>query len=885
VIAAILIQPASPVWGAREGQRDEESLLRELDALKPGASASDLAENLGRLSSAKGLQKLIERGEEEYIAAYAMGQGHARGSRVLSPEIEALMAKNLDSPSVGMSLLSLLDGPRVINGRRYQGQELFDRLYRKIRQPDLKPRDYESLASALVSTDLPIEAQVFELLGSSPQGPATWQGREHLLVFLGNRKYAPVVPVMREALEKEASYNGNALLPALLGFDTQESLAAVAAFAKRVAAGTDRIAAGQLLDQLFEMFQRLRPQSPFELAALRSLLPTPMNRVTHERYVSFIADRRDPAGVPDLLGFLADKDLRASAQRALLAFESPEVWEKAHAELQRLREAGVLNAGQYEQLAAPFLERRREPQGIVAQLRTQRNAAEASQKLHKELEALRLKKLTFQDLRGAKPEQWLAEELAYVQGLERLRATYQDVPEAAELSASIAKEQVAIANVLRFRQGKPTEAIARYAAAREAAGTRSLLEGAAPDLLAGDTFEFDLHDAPHAIEAYERALRLLGSREPGFDEVGLVAWQKAWLGAEIDYLKTGKVYGGTPIAAEAHWALFVLLGGGVLGGGSACRELRGWQPIEEIEDLPQADPVPFARELAELPPSHVVAGCTLPAASLLPSEADVRSYFQRNDPAGYWTASVLALVSELTRQAAAEDGGDELPTRHWLLPGLTYDRPSAIALVAAGRVKMAAAPENPADSSWVAYYPAAVGHEWVWEVTIPAQGGAPAETRTLTRRVARAEEDPQSRFTSYYDDLGKFLFFFTPAGLLSPDGVRFLIPAPHKGSTWDAEGAGGLSQRFRVLEAGGPVTVRGRTWEDCLVIESDMRPAAFGDERGQKIAYRRFGDVKVLCRGVGLVRSEAYEIIDAGRRVQATQELVTFHTGLPGPSR
>jgi len=851
-------------------QKDEASLLRELDSVQDSSAAYEL----GRLWSVKGLEKLIGRRSEVVIRGFEHGMSlgepaRHRGNPELSPGIEALIVQYFDAPEVGVPLQKLLVG------RRYQGKELFERLYTRIKLPDLKAEDYQSLAHRLINTDLPIEAQVFDLLGYYPRGLTTEQGWRALLFYLAEKRYAAVVPLLKETLAIADPAEAYLILESLVRFGTIDSLEAISAYAEQVGIGPDKEQAHKLLKDLLKMLVGLPATAPFDLSALRRLLPKPTPREIGESYIRFVERRLDVAGVPDLIGFLSEKDLRESARAALLAFESPEVWKKAEAELARLRDGGHVAGPEYNRLVAAFLDRLRDPDVAVEKQRGIRRTKEADRLLQEGLTALAQDKHKLDELKASKSELWLSSELAYIQALERLRAAHNEAIGAAELSDKIAAGQMAVAHFLRFRQHQPAEAIAIYTATRDAATGRPWPKASTYELCIGDTYQFDLQDAPRAIEAYERALRFLETHEPAFDEVEMTAWQKAWLRSEIDYLKTGKRYSGTPGADEGIWAISALWVNG-LDCGDILAKKWTWESIVADRDR-------LTRELPELSPSHLTSLCTLSPATLFSSEAEVRSYFTRNDPAGYWTACVSRLALQLADRDWSATPEEPQPMVLAFFPGLKGEhggRQSAFAKAAAAFVRTEDAEPQPIDSRWADYYPAEIGHEWVWELSTPAQGGAPAEIGTITLRVRRKELDERSGIVTYFDEDDRRLFQLTPAGLVSPDGTLFLTPSLKAWSSWITEaGSNAPQRRYRVLEAGVPVTIRNNTWSDCLVLEVDMRPAAFIDESRKGVEYLRFGETGTLCRGVGLVRESAYEITDEGRRILGTRELVSFKTG------
>jgi len=182
---------------------------------------------------------------------------------------------------------------------------------------------------------------------------------------------------------------------------------------------------------------------------------------------------------------------------------------------------------------------------------------------------------------------------------------------------SLASDYNALAGFLRFTLRQPDAAIGAYEAAFRVQPADSL---DIASLGIADIARFDKGDKALAIERYKRTLFSVSSRWAG-PNADLAAGFKRWLGAEIEYLQTGKHWSGTLDKADLATAqLWLFL-------------------------TSKQEPLPSGRDseiLASLTPSQLQIGRLYPAILLFEPDR-MLALFARHDPAGYLTGSILAL--------------------------------------------------------------------------------------------------------------------------------------------------------------------------------------------------------------------------------------------------
>lgn len=231
---------------------------------------------------------------------------------------------------------------------------------------------------------------------------------------------------------------------------------------------------------------------------------------------------------------------------------------------------------------------------------------------------LQREKFRLQPLRTSDPQRYVAEMRAALEKREAGIKAADDTPNVAiPARMALASDYNALAGFQRFTLRQPDAAIESYEAAFRVQPPDSL---DIASLGIADIARFDKGDKALAIERYKRTLFSVSGKWSGAN-ADLAAGFKRWLGAEIEYLQTGKRWSGTLDKADLATAqLWLFL-------------------------TSRQEPLPAGRDseiLASLTPSQLQIGRLYPAILLFEPER-MLALFARHDPAGWLTGSILAL--------------------------------------------------------------------------------------------------------------------------------------------------------------------------------------------------------------------------------------------------
>jgi hypothetical protein len=172
-----------------------------------------------------------------------------------------------------------------------------------------------------------------------------------------------------------------------------------------------------------------------------------------------------------------------------------------------------------------------------------------------------------------------------------------------------------------------------------------------------DIYEFDLKDRA-AAAATLRQLRDAVARMPRQSHADYAAWdgwRKKWLDAEIVFLENGRRFDGSLTVADlAAFQQQIFFGAG-------AATTNGEADVAfNIYNVPERLPAATRDKLLRLPGSRATFLRTWLYAVRLESAADARTWIERNDPAGFWAASMLMLAA-VTDRAIGKGAGD---TKH-----------------------------------------------------------------------------------------------------------------------------------------------------------------------------------------------------------------------------
>jgi len=249
--------------------------------------------------------------------------------------------------------------------------------------------------------------------------------------------------------------------------------------------------------------------------------------------------------------------------------------------------------------------------------------------------------------------------------------------------ADAMSEMMKLAAFARSTMRDPRLAIDLYR--RAAKIQRALYGGAKPigmnDRIA-DIEQFDLGDRK-AAAAHLRELRALYRDEDG-EFANYNRWTQRWLDAEIAWLEEGKTFDGSLIAKEmAGFYMHLFYGAGA--------EITNGEPIDPALNPyspPRLTSAEMEKKLQAFRPSHANFLRHYQFAVQM-SPGALRTWLTRNDPAGFWRASFLALgaIGDRVPVPAEGEGGD------FLVSLVRKDgKPTALALLAREYAKTHAIP-------------------------------------------------------------------------------------------------------------------------------------------------------------------------------------------------
>jgi hypothetical protein len=608
------------------------------------AQAIELAQKLGREASAEGLETIIKTGNWDLLARYvsAYGQGAIRhtpgeGYKVstIPKDLEAIMLRYYADDEVGPRLWGLCGSS---SGARCESRELFDRMLAEYRSG--KPRNRgENLFSAMTRSGAPGVEEALTRWLTAPDAPKG-QVLSSLMSELGQRKYGPAVPALSSILDAQPPGSpGNALF-ALASIQTEDSANALLsrlAVLKRAPQTPEVVKESRDIGMRLAQFP---PAIPISYARLRAALPDEVR----EFATPWLAQRHDLAAVPDAISLLGDKATYPGAITALIGTGSPEVWKQARAAVEKYRNEGRMGDGEYRYASSTLDAKIADPakyQAEQAAIKSEREFETHLTLLNRDLEEAR-------KLRGSNPDGYVAAMREYLEAAGKLAAAYPDTFRAKNLErTTLSNLRIDLANVVRFRQRRPKQAIELYDIAR-AKGN------AIAGFAIADTLQYDLRDNKAALAEYRKLVMPMPTPPPGAmqnEEIALSVWAQRWLAAQIAFLETGKKFSGA--LKPEDMAVVVLLMAGP--GQNDTFDLMG--SMKALSLSPQAsadDRAEATRKLNALPTSSFALQAS---AILVPALADADSilaYLGRQDPAGFATACFFGFleVSEANGAAA-----------------------------------------------------------------------------------------------------------------------------------------------------------------------------------------------------------------------------------------
>ena len=181
---------------------------------------------------------------------------------------------------------------------------------------------------------------------------------------------------------------------------------------------------------------------------------------------------------------------------------------------------------------------------------------------------------------------------------------------------------------------------------------------------------------------------------------------------------------------------------------------------------------------------------------------------------------------------------------------------------------------GPATANEKDYLPLKPGFKWVYQ--IESWRGGEKEVGTHVIHIFSERFDPNTKTNRYFDKNSEILFSKSGEGVFSYTGVKVLKFPVKAGSSWVSSGSNRDFRHFKVERAGVNVKVRGKTYHGCIV--RSFATGKITSMRRGEIVHFAIEDKSYLCRGVGLVLSETYEVSKelGERRLVERMGLVEF---------
>jgi hypothetical protein len=142
-------------------------------------------------------------------------------------------------------------------------------------------------------------------------------------------------------------------------------------------------------------------------------------------------------------------------------------------------------------------------------------------------------------------------------------------------------------------------------------------------------------------------------------ETGFASWVRNWLTHQVGYLKTGMTFSGAVGRDDIAGAGLLLY----FGAGPAMQDdylglAPLYRPLMRDAEMGRSGTLQFdrsaiGRTLDALPSSGLTLLRSVPLVTLMPDANATLRYLDRQDPAGYASACLFALVDVVDRQAGA----------------------------------------------------------------------------------------------------------------------------------------------------------------------------------------------------------------------------------------
>jgi hypothetical protein len=617
--------------------------------------ARQLAERLGRERNVEGLETIVRARNVDLIAAYDRGLRNATLGKPVRPplpaEIEAIIVRNYADPVIGGALRVLCTG-----GADYQTRALFDLFYAEWRSGKVRPSTYPMRDSVLRTTAEGVEKPLLDwVMAADPPQP---EDRRAIIGFIGRRHYQPAAAPFIAMLRKGDREAEIALVHALVDIGGPEAIQAAIDYIPILRSTPPRDNA-DAWKYLAQRIAGLPASVPIPYKRFRAVLPESERSYS----LAWLSVRKDLDAVPDALALMGEPNGYPRALDALVATDSPEVWKRARAEVERLKGVGRLNDGQYRYASRTL-------DGKIADPRThfaEQRQAERNREYEAKRQALGAQRTAASELRTS-PGAYIKASREHLAAEERLAAEYRDLPQAAVgLRSEVGNRYLELGHLARFKLKQPKEALELYEAAKRNGNGLGALAVA-------DMYQFDLDDRAQAIVRYA-AMR---DEKQGADqthndmEAALGRFARAWLAHQVAYIEKGATFSG-PVHPEtcAAVALIAVYGSGDASGSGDYLDVGPIQRLLQQRSgaggvkLSDADRKSLGETLASFPASTFVLMRAGPYVAHLPDANAILAFLGKHDPAGFASACYFSMAAgespaatEAFRNAAARFNRD-----------------------------------------------------------------------------------------------------------------------------------------------------------------------------------------------------------------------------------
>jgi len=257
-------------------------------------------------------------------------------------------------------------------------------------------------------------------------------------------------------------------------------------------------------------------------------------------------------------------------------------------------------------------------------------------------------------LKETAPEDYVNAMQAWIDDFAHIEEKYASVSQSYGVWHRALMEWMKLADYARTKLHSPERAIAIYRHAEaQSAKEQPRGSGLALHEQIADVYEFDLNDRAAAAATFRQLRDASASlpRETRADYAAWREWKRKWLDAEIAFLENGRRFEGSLTAPDlTGFQQQIYFGVGIVTtNGEVDASLN---PFEVPDRLPTAT----REKLLSLPGSHTTFLHTWVYAVRLESAADARMWIERNDRAGFWTASLLTLAAVVDAMGEKERG-------------------------------------------------------------------------------------------------------------------------------------------------------------------------------------------------------------------------------------